>query len=437
MITYEKRIEKAGESLPFSKEKQDFSQDCKTISMIRFEIVIDKRTRKKSGKYPLKLRVTNYNEVRFISLSVDYTEAQYNEIFRKTPTGILLEHRNSAEKILQKAIKLNQTLNPFDFKKFKELLLKKDEPIQKVSQYISDHFDLVIERKMKRGEIKTAINYRTSKNSLNKFKPGLKISEVTKEFLSNYEDWYIQSHSGFITCTISMYLRSLRAVINELKSKNLLPENYVYPFGKHQYVPPETSNTKTTLKKEEILKIIELNEFNSEEERQARDIWLMLFYCNGVNLKDLVKLRWDNQVGDCFVIRREKTKRTMRVNPQSIKIPITDKLRYLLGILGKRESPYVLGLIKEGATESQIMNRKEKVGKLINKHLDEIGCRLNLSVPLRTKTARDAYATSLKKGDVSIEKIAEMLGQTSTAVTRRYLDSFDQEEVYRINEKLP
>lgn len=44
------------------------------------------------------------------------------------------------------------------------------------------------------------------------------------------------------------------------------------------------------------------------------------------------------------------------------------------------------------------MNRKEKVGKLINKHLDEIGCRMNLSVPLRTKTARDAYGTSLKRG---------------------------------------
>lgn len=405
--------------------------------MVRFEIVIDKRTRKKSGKYPLKLRVTNYNEVRFISLSVDYTESQYNEIFRKTPTGVLLEHRNSAEKILQKAIKLGQTIKPFDFKKFKELLLKNDAPVNKVSEYISDHFDVIIERKKKRGEIKTSINYRTAKNSLEKYQPNLKIGDVTKEFLSGYENWYIESHSGVVTSSISMYLRSLRAVINELKSKNLLPENYVYPFGKHQYVMPETSNVKTTLKKEEIIKIIELDEFNSDEERQARDIWLMLFYCNGVNFKDLIKLRWDNQVGDCFVIRREKTKRTTRVNPHPIKIPITNRLRSLLDCLGKRESPYVLGLIKDGASESQIMNRKEKVGKIINKHLNEITSRLNLSVPLRTKTARDAYATSLKKGDISIEKIAEMLGHTSTAVTRRYLDSFDHEEVHKVNSVLP
>ncbi len=46
-------------------------------------------------------------------------------------------------------------------------------------------------------------------------------------------------------------------------------------------------------------------------------------------------------------------------------------------------------------------------------------------------------ATSLKKGNISIEKIADMLGQTSTAVTRRYLDSFYQDEVHRVNSVLP
>lgn len=37
-------------------------------------------------------------------------------------------------------------------------------------------------------------------------------------------------------------------------------------------------------------------------------------------------------------------------------------------------------------------------------------------------------ATSQMKGNIRIEKITEMLGQTSTAETRRYLDSFDQGE---------
>jgi site-specific recombinase XerD len=39
---------------------------------------------------------------------------------------------------------------------------------------------------------------------------------------------------------------------------------------------------------------------------------------------------------------------------------------------------------------------------------------------------------SLKSG-VSIETIAEMLGQASTAVTKHYSDSFDQEQIHEIN----
>ena len=49
--------------------------------MVRFEITLDKRTQKKNGKYPLKLKVTDYNKVRFISLQADYTEKEYGSTF--------------------------------------------------------------------------------------------------------------------------------------------------------------------------------------------------------------------------------------------------------------------------------------------------------------------------------------------------------------------
>jgi len=56
---------------------------------------------------------------------------------------------------------------------------------------------------------------------------------------------------------------------------------------------------------------------------------------------------------------------------------------------------------------------------------------------LTNKVSREAYATTLKKGNVSLEKIAEMLGHTSTMVTKNYLDSFDQEQIHEINQLLP
>jgi integrase len=225
--------------------------------------------------------------------------------------------------------------------------------------------------------------------------------------------------------------------LNELKNNGKLPEGYLYPFGRYRYVIPEVRRAKTTLKRDEIVKILELNDFTSQDEEFARDIWAFQFYCNGINLKDLIKLKWSDRVGESFVIRREKTKNTTRGNPQVVRIPITEKLNRFLGKIGKEDSPYVLGFLKENSMESTVLNKKCKVGKLINRNLIELGERLGLSVKLTTKVTRDAYATTLKKGNVSIEKIAEMLGHSSTMVTKNYLDSFDQEQVHEINQVLP
>jgi hypothetical protein len=45
------------------------------------------------------------------------------------------------------------------------------------------------------------------------------------------------------------------------------------------------------------------------------DGWFMQYYCNGVNLSDLIHLRWDKMVGNCFVIQRQKTKNTNSSRP--------------------------------------------------------------------------------------------------------------------------
>ncbi len=45
---------------------------------------------------------------------------------------------------------------------------------------------------------------------------------------------------------------------------------------------------------DEIKKVAELKEFESKQEEYARDIWLFLYRCNGINFTDLQRMRWDN-----------------------------------------------------------------------------------------------------------------------------------------------
>ena len=405
--------------------------------MANIILVLDKRTKKKSGKYPLRLRVTNNKEVRFISLGVDYSEKEYDLIFNKSATGVLLTHRNKAHEILTKALRINESLFPFDFNKFKELLKREEAAARPKTLFIKDLFNDYIDKKKSLGRIKTASSYKTSLNSLLKFRSTLLITDITPEFLLAYEEWMITNNGGNLTGTVGLYLRSLRSIINHAIQTGQAPKDYRYPFTKHLYIIPIRRKAKKALKKEEIIQITQLTEFNNKTEETARDLWLMLFYCNGINFKDLILLKWEDRVDNCFVIMREKTKRTSRANPRPIKIPVIPRLQTLLDKIGKKDSAYVLGMIREEMSEQTIMNKKKKVIDTINENLKAIGKRLGLSVDLLSKTARDAYATSLKKSGVAIDKIAEQFGHYDTGVTQHYLDGFDDDELLKLNELLP
>ncbi|HAG16258.1 MAG TPA: hypothetical protein DCG69_07000 [Bacteroidales bacterium] len=55
---------------------------------------------------------------------------------------------------------------------------------------------------------------------------------------------------------------------------------------------------------------------------------------------------------------------------------------------------------------------------------------------LKVKTARDSYATTLRRAGVSKDDIGEMLGSSNSIVTEHYLASIDMESTFEINKHL-
>ena len=96
----------------------------------------------------------------------------------------------------------------------------------------------------------------------------------------------------------------------------------------------------------------------------------------------------------------------------------------------------MLGKIKEGYTETSLMNRKNRFRIEINIELKKISSRLNLSVPLIMSTARDCYASTLKRKGVPREFIGDMLGHSDPRTTSHYLDSLSIDETFDVNHKL-
>src|SRR5690606_13047556 len=48
--------------------------------------------------------------------------------------------------------------------------------------------------------------------------------------------------------------------------------------------------------------------------QQAKDFWVLSYLCNGMNMKDILNLRWKNIDGDYIRYERQKTSSTKEVS---------------------------------------------------------------------------------------------------------------------------
>ena len=149
-----------------------------------------------------------------------------------------------------------------------------------------------------------------------------------------------------------------------------------------------------------------------------------------------MRMRWDNIHENHIRIFRKKTETTQKKVRLEIVIPLTQPLKELINKVGDPNSNFLIGQIKENYTDQSITNRKNKVRGYINPELRKIGEKLNLSVPLTMKTARDCYASTLKRNGYSNDVIGEQLGHSDPSSTSHYVDSLGLDRVTEINEGL-
>ena len=134
---------------------------------------------------------------------------------------------------------------------------------------------------------------------------------------------------------------------------------------------------------------------------------------------------------------RKKTENTRKSFKKEIIVPIDIKIEKLINKIGVRDSDFILGKLKNGYSETTFSNLNGKMRKLLNGELNTISNKLNLSVLLQLKTARDTYATVLKRSnEISVDNISKMLGHSNAIVTKNYLGSMDIEFQREVNKHL-
>jgi integrase len=398
--------------------------------MATFKCLLDKRNQKnKKDEYNLVIRACIGSDVNYLNIA-KMTEKQYHHVFVKKATDEKsIEFREKCNAYITKCERIIGELKPYNKQKFRALFYEKDK-VKPESLALIGLFEYFIDNCGLK--LRTRTHIKMTKLALENYNPGMTVWDITPDFLKKFEK--DKMASGMSQATIDSYSRDLRRIINYFSNEVILiPKNYQYPFGKSGYSIKNFFPKKLVLTNDEIKSVVEFKDPEKPGLEYSRDIWLLLYRCNGINFVDLLRMRWTDIKGDYIIFFRKKTETTRKNNKKEITVPITEKLRELLDKIGVKDSPFVLGKLHEGYKESTFENRCHKISQKINRDLAVIGGKLNLSVPLKLKTARDSYATTLMRGGISKDEIGSMLGHSNSVVTEHYLASLDIEKTHQIN----
>jgi len=408
--------------------------------MPTFRVDKDPRYNRKNGSHRICLLASVKRHIQYIPIGYELTPEQYNRVFiKRSNTSDCIDLREKFNTLEVKAERIYNSMRRYDPKRFKEVFSCKGELTHESDLDLPQTLELsaLTDYYLSKANIKrsTKIHFRCSLNVIERYSPGIHLDEIDPKFLREFEATML-GHGKSIS-TVSSYLRNLRTLVNYfMNEKKVLPSDYVYPFGKAGHSIKNVRKKKRVMSEDEILKVIELEEFDSPKQEFARDIWLFLYNANGLNPIDLLKLRWDSMKVDHIPVIRTKTETTRVYDLQEITIPLTEELIYYLDKVGDHTSPFVLGKLKEGYSETSLLNRKNKFRQEINTELKKIGTKLGLHVPLLMSTARDCYAMTLKRNGVPREHTSDSLGHSDIRTTSHYLDSLSIDESFEVNNNL-
>lgn len=389
--------------------------------MVYIQIVLDNRRKNQTGIYTVKLRITYNRSQKYYLAGFKMTETDFADTMRNPPAKRLQDTRIELDHIELKARKIISRMNGFSFMLFEENFYQNEN----AGKSIFDLYEAIIKVKTEEEKIGTASNYRCSLNSLKKFAPNLSFLDVTAEFLKKYERHLLGE--GKSISTVGIYLRPLRAVLNEAIAKKLLTSTH-YPFGKRKYVIPASRNIKKALSRDDLKKIVDyVPDDTNQFERRAKDFWLLSYLCQGMNPKDILLLKKTDIDGDFIKFIRQKTKDTTRANLVEIIVPLLPEAKQIIDRWQcmDESSLYLFGFIKTGMTAIEKHKAVQQFVKVTNKHMKKIAAILDIQKKCSCYSARYGWTQAMIEADVSVEYIRQCLGHQSPTTTLRYISSFE------------
>lgn len=382
--------------------------------------------------YPIKLFLYHNYETRAYRTSLALSKEDWSRINADRLKDCNLKNiRDKIQAIEMKAKEIIEYLgDSFSFGLFYDKYYGKTK-IRNSNESVFDAIKRRGDRFLNEGSIGNAQIHYCTMRSLQKFSKSLKFKNVTVDFLNRYEKYMLVDKKSSPT-TLSIYLRCLRSVLNDAVSDKIIPQE-AYPFGKAKdgkYEMVRPKKKKRALTDEDIRKIINY-EPTRECDAKGKDLWLFIFFANGMNVADMVRLKFKDIQGGFFTFFRQKTKRTRKDNEQ-IKVFISPEISRIIDRWGspdKAPENYVFPFIDWSQSPEKCHNDTKLLVRNINDRIQDVGKALGISTRLTTYVARHSFGTVLMRQGVSTAFISKSYGHASLATTTDYLGDFTEEQI--------
>lgn len=406
---------------------------------------LDTRRMKENGTYPIYIRVTYQGEKWLYATGVCLTPNEYAKaISLKASSGELYKSKETISRAFLKISEAVKQLNAekkFSFDNLKKAIAN---PEAKCSVTLFEYWTQFGESK---NTEKTREQYRQAlrnfyrslgckitlekdpkdpkqktiiyKGAKMKIAPTL----VDEKLIANWVKY--MDENGLTDSTKSIYLRALRAVMNSLGQANLISEM------------PKFTIKAGTRRKEDFISvpdIIKIRDYQGRAKKYA-DWWIIIYLCNGSNLKDLAKMVWNDDYFFHNELSFVRGKIADKVKV-TVHIPITEALKTYLDKYAsepKRGQLVFPQIMLNAETEVQQESRVHDFNRSIRRGMQTVCKELGIQ-EVTASTARNSYITALTWHGISDAFIDSMVGHVDNKnILRGYQGTISPKKRMKIN----
>ena len=392
--------------------------------MATVKLIYQKNKPMSDGGFPIALRLSHLNNpsmyIRVQGLAVLKQNEWNEELSRFTKKRKDFKHYNIIlSDIEYKADNILSSLlaqNSFSYQRFRDLYLG-----IVVSDLVFESFDNKIGELLNLKKYGNADAYTASRNAIKEFtkKRRLVFTDIDYRFLVSLEHHLrLKGNTGN---TISYKIRPLRA----LHYKYCNEANKPLPVAYRRFKVGRLAEaaTKRALDKNELKRFMDYFPANTGE-RIAKDIFMFSLLTRGMNIADIAFLKLTNLIGNQIIYKRAKTGTVFTIS-------ITDEIQSIIDRY--RGERYLFPIIKTNHKNTKYSIRL--FTKYVNKHLQIIADKI--SIPkITTYYARYTFSAMARDIGISIELISQALGHGDLKTTEIYLNSFSNDKLDNITEKI-